>query len=68
VESRELDFLLVKKGYIVSFEIFKIPNDYIVFARSNLAQHVHLVGMARHINKEECAMLALKDLYPFIEE
>jgi hypothetical protein len=67
VVNRKLYFLLVRKRYIVSVEIFKTPNDYIAFTRSNMAQHDGLVGMARHANKEECISLAMKDLQKLIE-
>jgi hypothetical protein len=68
VENREVYFISPKKGFIVSVEIFKTPDEYIVFASSNLTQHDDLVGMASHENKEQCTTLALKELHKLMEE
>ncbi|MCM2535849.1 hypothetical protein NDK43_30655 [Neobacillus pocheonensis] len=55
-------WLHVRKGFIITVEVFKTPKQYKGFASCNKLGKEDVVGTAGHANKKECIQLAIKDL------
>lgn len=58
-------YLLLCNGLIISLEIFKTPEDYIVFASSHIPENDDLAIRVRHQDKEAAVTLAINKFYPF---